>query len=109
MSRFHKNSSILSQKSCCVERVLMSDYKRPGLKKIYTDLEEKFQALREIRLAAGWTQAMVAEHVGVDRTEVGKWESNVRKPAYEKIVILTRLLDVLQQKAIEDGNGPQSP
>lgn len=47
--------------------------------------------LREKRMEAGWTQAQVAEQLGVRPSAVTMWETGERKP---NIIMLKRLADL---------------
>lgn len=49
------------------------------------------KSLREHRLKAGWTQAQVAEHLGVQPSAVTMWETGERKP---NIIMLKRLAEL---------------
>ena len=49
------------------------------------------KALREYRLKVGWTQAQVAEQLGVRPSAVTMWETGERKP---NIIMLKRLADL---------------
>ena len=49
------------------------------------------KSLREHRLKVGWTQAQVAEQLGVQPSAVTMWETGERKP---NIIVLKRLADL---------------
>jgi transcriptional regulator with XRE-family HTH domain len=50
--------------------------------------------LRELREAAGLTQAQLAEKVGVGRDAVARWEAGVREPGWSYVLALGEALGV---------------
>lgn len=66
------------------------------------DLEEKMAAMREIRLRAEKTQQEVADLLGVDKSQVCRWESGDTWPAKDCLIRLTRLLDLYQMESTEE-------
>lgn len=66
------------------------------------------KALKEFRLGVGWTQAQVAEHLGVQPSTVTMWESGERKPSIITLKKLAQLFgcttdDLLKDIEIEEG------
>lgn len=55
------------------------------------NIAEKIQNLRK---SCGMTQEQLAEHMGVSRQAVSKWESGASEPEIEKIVLLSDLFRV---------------
>jgi transcriptional regulator with XRE-family HTH domain len=53
--------------------------------------------LRELREAAGLTQAALAERAGLARGGVAQLEAGKRKPAWETVVAIIEALDVLPE------------
>ena len=60
------------------------------------DLEEKFEALNDIRLRSGYTQAQLARLLGVKPNQISKWERGETHPTFPTLVNLTRWLDLQQ-------------
>ncbi|WIB68069.1 helix-turn-helix transcriptional regulator [Curtobacterium sp. MCBD17_035] len=52
---------------------------------------------REIRLAAGVSQARLATQLGVQRVTVARWESGVRRPRGQNLLAYVGLLRNLQE------------
>ncbi|WP_345377384.1 helix-turn-helix transcriptional regulator [Frondihabitans cladoniiphilus] len=52
---------------------------------------------REIRAAAGVSQARMAETLGVQRVTVVRWENGTRRPRREHLVAYVALLQSLQR------------
>ena len=50
-------------------------------------------ALRQERIARGWTQEFVAQQIGVKKTAVQMMETGQRKPSYAVLVKLLDLFD----------------
>lgn len=72
---------------------------------------EKILKLRKARL---WNQEELAEHIGVTRQAVSRWESESAKPDAEKIVALCDLFGVsadylLREQYIGDGPAVREP
>ncbi len=50
--------------------------------------------LRELRDAAGWTQAELASRSGVSERAVAQWERGIRQPSWEHVIALADALGV---------------
>lgn len=50
--------------------------------------------LKELRMDANLTQAMLAEKMGVSQRSVSNWELGARQPDYDTLLKLARLFDV---------------
>jgi transcriptional regulator with XRE-family HTH domain len=50
--------------------------------------------LQALRLAAGLTQAELAEKIGVHRVAVARWEGDEREPNWSNVVALAKALGV---------------
>lgn len=75
----------------------------------YNDLDQKFVVLRQdgimkakskkvlkivaIVLAAGMTQAQLAQRLGVDQRTVSAWEKGVARPSFETLALICDLFD----------------
>ena len=75
----------------------------------YNDLDQKFAVLRQegimkakskkvlkivaIVLAAGMTQAQLAQRLGVDQRTVSAWEKGVARPSFETLALICDLFD----------------
>lgn len=67
------------------------------------------QHLRELRKSRGWTQADLAESVGIDRSMVGNYERGAHYPPVPTLIKLAEALQVsldrllgVEQRKIED-------
>lgn len=70
--------------------------------------------LRELREAAGITQAELATRVGVIRDAVAKWEAGNREPSWSNIIAVAAALGVtceafLQAPGAVESRGPGRP
>jgi transcriptional regulator with XRE-family HTH domain len=70
--------------------------------------------LRELRVAAGWTQDQLAERVGVKREAVARWEAGKREPGWSRVLALAEALGVdctsfTQAPAERQSAGPGRP
>jgi transcriptional regulator with XRE-family HTH domain len=64
---------------------------------------EHFAArLRELRLAKGWTQAELAQRVGVSQKAVARWEQGTREPSWANVVALADALGVSSEAFREE-------
>ena len=52
------------------------------------------QRLRELRLSNGYTQATLADKIGVSEKTIGTWERGTREPPMETTVKLADIFDV---------------
>ena len=50
--------------------------------------------IAEARLAKGWTQQQLGEAIGVDKSQIHKWESGRRNPKLDAIMRLAEVLGV---------------
>jgi transcriptional regulator with XRE-family HTH domain len=70
-------------------------------------------ALKNYRKEAGFkTQKALAEHMGVQRGAVAKWEVGLSQPTIEAIPILAKALNVSTDEVIEavsKDNGKEKP
>lgn len=62
-------------------------------------LSEKLQILRKRN---GYTQESLAELLNVSRQAVAKWEANIAVPETEKIILLSRVLNVSTDILLKD-------
>lgn len=60
-------------------------------------------ALRQERIARGWTQAYVAEQCGVSYQTVCDWENNRRKPSYAVLLTLEDLFAMNHRELFRQG------
>lgn len=60
------------------------------------------KALREYRLNVGWTQAQVAEHLGVQPSAVTMWETGERKPNIVTLKKLAQLFGCTTDELLKD-------
>lgn len=71
---------------------------------------EKILSLRKAR---GWSQEELAEHVGVTRQAVSRWESGTAKPDADKIIAICELFGVSADYLLRDfaagGADPTEP
>ena len=59
------------------------------------------QVLRDRRLACKMTQEFVAEHLGVSRQAVSKWESGTSDPSTANLLALAKLYDVPPEELLK--------
>ena len=52
------------------------------------------ERLKELREAAGLTQAELAERAGLSQRAVSHWEQKLREPSWSAVVALSGVLDV---------------
>lgn len=52
------------------------------------------QRLKELRLSNGYTQATLADKIGVSEKTIGTWERGTREPSMETTVKLADIFDV---------------
>ncbi|MBP3941299.1 MAG: helix-turn-helix transcriptional regulator [Christensenellaceae bacterium] len=52
------------------------------------------ETLREYRTERKMTQEFVAEHLGISRQAVSKWESGISEPSTSNLLALAKLFDV---------------
>ena len=50
--------------------------------------------LRELRKERGWTQAQIAERIGVTASIISAYENEIRQPSYDALLKLVRLYGV---------------
>ena len=60
--------------------------------KVNYDIEKTLNNMKQMRLDAGMTQLDIANILGVDRSQVSKWENRTSNPDFENLVRLYRLL-----------------
>lgn len=62
------------------------------------DLEEKLNAMRDIRQRAGYTQQQVADLLGIDQSRIARWERGEWRQSkhMQTLIQLARMLDLLQ-------------
>ncbi len=49
--------------------------------------------LKRMRVAAGMTQAQLAQKLGVDQRTVSAWEKGVARPSFETLALICDLFD----------------
>ncbi len=49
--------------------------------------------LKRMRVAAGMTQAQLAQRLGVDQRTVSAWEKGVARPSFETLALICDLFD----------------
>ena len=62
------------------------------------------QALKEHRTACKMTQEFVAEHLGVSRQAVSKWESGASDPSTSNLLALAKLYGVSAEELLRNLN-----
>lgn len=60
--------------------------------------------IRELRRKAGFTQAMLAEKIGVTTSAVGFWELNRRQPDIDSITKMAEIFNVSTDYIINNQN-----
>jgi transcriptional regulator with XRE-family HTH domain len=60
------------------------------------DLHAKLQALKKLRVQAGYTQQRIADLLGVDRSRVSIWERGKGYPEGATLILLVRIIDYMQ-------------
>lgn len=60
------------------------------------------QALKEHRTACKMTQEFVAEHLGVSRQAVSKWESGTSDPSTSNLLALAKLYGVSAEELLKE-------
>ena len=58
------------------------------------------QVLKERRLECKMTQEFVAEHLGVSRQAVSKWESGASDPSTSNLLALAKLYDIAPEELL---------
>lgn len=58
------------------------------------------ETLREYRTERKMTQEFVAEHLGISRQAVSKWESGVSEPSTSNLLALAKLFDVSAEELL---------
>ena len=59
------------------------------------------EALKEHRTRCHMTQEFVAEHLGVSRQAVSKWENGTSDPSTSNLLVLAKLYDVSAQELLQ--------
>ena len=60
------------------------------------------EALKENRIRCHMTQEFVAEHLGVSRQAVSKWENGTSDPSTANLLALSRLYGVSPEELLKD-------
>ena len=60
--------------------------------------------LKELRMAAGWTQAQLAEKANISQRAVSHWEQGLREPSWSNVLALADALGVSIEEFREDGD-----
>ena len=60
------------------------------------------QALKEHRVRCNMTQEFVAEHLGVSRQAVSKWENGTSDPSTSNLLALAKLYDVSAEELLKN-------
>ena len=58
------------------------------------------ETLREYRTERKMTQEFVAEHLGISRQAVSKWESGISEPSTSNLLALAKLFDVSAEELL---------
>lgn len=58
------------------------------------------ETIKEKRLQCRMTQEFVAEHLGVSRQAVSKWESGLSSPSTANLMALARLFDIAPESLL---------
>lgn len=58
------------------------------------------ERLRDARVAAGLTQGVLAEKIGVRQKDISRWEKKERTPSLEMFIKLCKELDVSADKIL---------
>jgi len=58
--------------------------------------------LRQIRLNLGWTQAQLAERMGLDSGTISRFENDQREPSLAELLQYARLGDVTMEVLADD-------
>src|SRR5262249_43828272 len=58
--------------------------------------------LKELRMAAGWTQAQLAEKANISQRAVSHWEQGLREPSWSNVLALADALGVRLQGVREE-------
>ena len=59
------------------------------------------EALKEYRICCHMTQEFVAEHLGVSRQAVSKWENGTSEPSTSNLLALAKLYGVSAQELLQ--------
>ena len=62
------------------------------------------EALKDRRTRCGMTQEFVAEHLGVSRQAVSKWESGVSDPSTSNLLALAKLYGISAEELLRSIN-----
>jgi len=57
--------------------------------------------LRKLRIKKGLTQEKIAKKIGVTAKSVGHWETGRRKPTFDKLIKLAKILEVSVDELIK--------
>ena len=57
-------------------------------------MSERKYSIKELRARKGWTQAQVAEKIGVSTTTFNAWEKDLSNVGVSKVIALAKLFDV---------------
>ncbi|MCL2255294.1 MAG: helix-turn-helix domain-containing protein [Firmicutes bacterium] len=60
------------------------------------------KTIKELRKQSGYTQAFVAEKIGVRQSSYNKYESGKSRPEYENLIKLSKLYDVSVDYLLEN-------
>lgn len=63
--------------------------------------------IAQARLAKGWTQAQLAEAVGVAKQHISRWEKGINKPSVAALVKIAGALGVDLMTLIDVGDKPE--
>lgn len=66
------------------------------------------EKILNLRKARGWSQEELAEHIGVTRQAVSRWESGAAKPDTDKVIAICDLFGVSADYLIRDYAGGSS-
>ena len=68
------------------------------------DIEEKLDAMRDLRIQAGYSQQELADLLGIHQSRIARWERGEwrRSPHIRTFIGLVRLIDQLQLAVQDD-------
>ena len=62
------------------------------------------ERIRELRLAAGFSQVELAEKLGVSKQSVSNWENDNIQPSIEMLVKISRIFNVSTDFILDEDN-----
>ena len=49
--------------------------------------------LKELRIQNGFTQAQIAQRLGIRQSNISDWENDISRPEYENLIALSSIYD----------------